>query len=206
MPTDQTGGSPVVTVFELYGAGATAIGRRVAEALQLPFHEQAFSSEELEAGADQRLAENAVLAQVLSSLGGAYRGFDGRDVISTQQQKYDLVMENNGVVWRYADEGGVIIGRNAPVILAERPRTVHVLLTGDRQDRVRRAAEATGISPEAAGRRQEREDDVRVQMSRVLYGWDPSSPDRYDLVIDTSQVDPETAAADIVRALEEKTR
>jgi hypothetical protein len=38
----------VVTIFETYGAGADTIGRRVAASLGATFHEQAFSSEELE--------------------------------------------------------------------------------------------------------------------------------------------------------------
>lgn len=193
-------GRPVVTLFELYGAGAAPIGRAVADALGLPFHEQAFSSEALQQGAEDDLAESATLARVLSTLGGAYGGFEGRDVVATQQEKYDLVMANNREVWAYADEGGVIVGRNAPVILAERPRTVHVLLTGEQGDRVRRAAQEAGITPEEAARRQQREDTVRVQMSQVLYGWDPSRPERYDMVLNTSRIPADAAVAAIVDA------
>ena len=39
--------APVVTLFESYGSGAAAIGRAVAAALGVPFHEQAFSSQQL---------------------------------------------------------------------------------------------------------------------------------------------------------------
>lgn len=191
---------PVVTLFEAYGAGATQVGHAVAQALDLPFHEQAFSSEDL-AGAGGDLDERAALTRVLSTLGGAYGGFEGRDVVTTQQDKYDLVMENNRAVWRYADQGGVIMGRNAPVILADRPRTLHVLLTGDRDERVRRAAEEDGLGQKEAVRRQEREDDVRVQMSQVLYGWDPSRPEGYDMVVNTSRIPLDAAVAAIVDAI-----
>ncbi len=192
---------PVVTIFEHYGAGATYVGQRVAEALGLPFHRQAFSSEDLEAGEDATLERNAVLATVYSAMGGAYGGFDTREVVATQQQKYDLVMENNRVVRAYADEGGVIVGRNAAVILADRPNTLHVLLTGSVEDRVRRAAQEAGIPLERAARRQEREDEVRAEMSKVLYGWDPRLPDRYDLVINTSRIPLDAAAEAIVNAI-----
>lgn len=191
---------PVVTLFELYGAGAAPIGRAVADAIGLPFHEQAFSSEALQQGAEDDLAESATLARVLSTLGGAYGGFEGRDVVATQQEKYDLVMANNRTVWDNAEDGGVIVGRNAPVILAERPRTLHVLLTGEQSDRVRRAAELAGITPEEAARRQQREDNVRVQMSKVLYGWDPSRPERYDMVLNTSRIPDDAAVSAIVDA------
>jgi cytidylate kinase len=198
-PTDI---KPVVTLFEFYGAGADEVGHRVAEALGLPFHEQAFSSEEIEGGADAQHQQNAVLAQVYSAMGGAYGGFEGRDVVTTQQQKRDLVMDNNRAVLQEAKEGGVIVGRNGAVILAERPQTVHVLLTGDVEDRVARAASSVGIPREQAAARQAKEDQVRADMSITLYGWDPRQPDRYDLVINTSRIPLEAAARAIVDAVQ----
>lgn len=201
---DQTV-KPVVTVFEQYGAGAEEVGRRVAEALALPFHEQAFSSDDIEGEVASASAQNAVLAQVYSAMGGAYGGFEGRDVVTTQQQKYDLVMDNNRTVLGYAQDGGVIVGRNATVILADRPHTVHVLLTGSVGDRVARAAEQHGIPVERAAARQSKEDQVRADMSVTLYGWDPRLPDRYDLVINTSRISPAAAAAAIVDAVRTST-
>jgi cytidylate kinase len=192
--------APVVTLFEHYGAGADAVGTRVAHALDVPFHAQAFSSEELE-GSDAALERNAVLATVYAAMGGAYGGFEGRDVVATQQQKYDLVAGNNRSVLELAGQGGVIVGRNATVILAARPRTLHVLLTGSVEDRVARAARASGITVEQAARRQVREDDVRAQMSLVLYGWDPRLPDRYDMVVNTSRLPLDAVAEALVQAV-----
>jgi cytidylate kinase len=191
---------PVVTIFEQYGAGAAYIGRKVADALGLPFHAQAFTSEDLE-DSDAALERNAVLATVYSTMGGAYGGFDSRDVVTTQQQKYDLVMENNRVVHTYADEGGVIVGRNATVILSDRHQTLHVLLTGSPEDRIRRASEEGGIPIERASRRREREDEVRAEMSKTLYGWDPRLPERYDMVINTSRITLDAAAEAIINAV-----
>lgn len=207
MSDERTNGSPpageikpVVTIWEQYGAGADIIGRQVAEAMGLPYHEQAFSSAELE-DPEGALQNRAVLANVLTVLGGAYGGFEGRDVVTTQQEKYDLVAQNNAVVRHSADEGGVIVGRNATVILAERPRTLHVLLTGNVADRIARAAEQAEIPVERAARRQQREDDVRAQMSTTLYGWDPHNPARYDLVLNTSRIPTAAAVAAIVDAI-----
>lgn len=193
---------PVVTIFEAFGAGATAVGRKVADKLGLPFHAQAFSSE-LIAGevTDAATDEQAVLARVFSVLGGAYGGLESRDIIDTQQAKFDLITQNNQTVWRFADEGGVIVGRNGAVILANRPNAVHVLLTGGVEDRVARAAREFGISVEQAAARRAREEDIRVQMSKTLYGWDPSRPDHYDMVINTSRITHDAAAAAIVDAV-----
>lgn len=203
MPEESGLARPVVTLFEQYGAGAQSIGQAVAARLGLPFHAQAFSSEDLEA-ADNRLAANAILASVLSTLGGAYGGFEGRDIVTTQEQKRDLVMHNNKVVWEEADQGGVIVGRNGAVILAQRPNTWNVLLTGDREDRIRRAAREQNLSEDMARRRQAKEDEVRVQMSQVLYGWNPAADrDRYDLVLDTSTISDQVAVSRILALTEE---
>lgn len=192
---------PVVTIWEQYGAGASRIGADVAGKLHLPFHKQAFSSDELE-DPDAGLENQAVLSTVLSVMGGAYGGFEGWDVVTTQREKRDLIARNNDTVRGYADEGGVIVGRNATVILASRPRTLHVLLTGDVDDRITRAAADAGIPRERARKRQEREDDVRAAMSRILYGWDPHEPARYDLVLNTSRIPAEAAVAAIVNAIQ----
>lgn len=196
------GPKPVVTLFEQYGSGADAIGRAVAEAIGLPYHAQAFSSEELEGGPAQSredaLDDQATLAEVFTAMGGAYGGFDGREVVATQREKRDLVRDNNATVRGFADEGGVIVGRNATMILADRSNTVHVLLTGNLKDRVARGAEASGVSEDQAGRRQRREDQVRADMSRILYGWDPLEPHHYDLVINTSRIPAASAVAAIV--------
>lgn len=196
---------PVVTIFEQYGAGADYVGTRVADALHLPYHPQAFSSRALEGDAEAATEEGATLAQVFSVLGGAYGGLEGRDIASTQRQKYELTMDNNRTVWEHAQEGGVIVGRNGAVVLAERPRTVHVLLTGSVEDRVERAAREAGISPERAAARQQREDQVRADMSLTFYGWDPRLPDRYDLVINTSRISLDAAVSAIVEAVRTRT-
>jgi len=40
---------PIVTLFELYGAGAEEIGPKVADALEVPWEPQAFTSASIEA-------------------------------------------------------------------------------------------------------------------------------------------------------------
>ena len=47
----------VVTLFELYGSGATEVGPSVAEALGVPWVSQAFTSEAIEEAAEEARAE-----------------------------------------------------------------------------------------------------------------------------------------------------
>lgn len=109
---------PVVTLFETYGSGAEYIGARVADSLGLPFHEQAFSSAQLEESAQLREKEG-LLARALSAMGqSSFGGLDVGDVSGGQRDSYQLVMENTGTVLRWAREGGLIVGRNGAFILS----------------------------------------------------------------------------------------
>src|SRR5699024_2811969 len=152
-----------------------------------------------------RDAENVpsrmLLSQVLSAMGGAFGGSDGKDFLAVTESQRDLVAQNNATVAGYAKEGGVIVGRNATVILSDRTRTLHVLLTGDEASRTAYAAEAAGISLDAAGKRRKREDRVRTEMSTSLYGWDPRDPTHYHLMLTTSRLSQEAAIATIVHGI-----
>lgn len=212
--TDPSGSSTapgtvplLVTLWEEYGAGADEIGRAVAEKLGLPYHQQAFSSEELE-GEDapqapddgavaQKIAQRISLAQVFSAMGGAYSGGDGAEYLAADQERRALIEDNNVTVRGDGDEGGVIVGRNATRILANRPHTLHVLLTADAATRVAHAVQRAGISTQQAEKRQRHEDTVRTDMSKELYGWDPREPANYDLMINTGRI-PHAAAVEAI--------
>lgn len=201
---------PVVTLFESYGSGADEVGRLVAEQLRLPHHEQAFSSEEMEKQAAEREKEST-LGRVLRSMGGGAYGALGIQgaaggVSEMQRDENDLITENTRTVRAYADEGGVIVGRNGALILRDHPAALHVRLDGPLESRIARAAEGSGISAERARRRQKIEDELRADMSLRHYGWDPREIANYDLVINTGQLDLETAATVIELALRAKCR
>jgi cytidylate kinase len=202
MPDTTT---PVVTMFESYGSGASYIGPRVAQALGLPFHEQAFSSEAIDDAMTKHESEG-VLSQVLTAMGGSYAGLEGHAVAVAQQDNYELIMDNTRTVMEAAREGGVVTGRNGALILADWPGALHVLLDGPLQQRIERAARESGIDVEQAAKRQKREDRVRADMSIQFYGWDPRETTRYDLVVNTGVMDLDTCVEIIVQAARVKAR
>ena len=202
-PAEGRPSKPVVTLFESYGAGASSIGPRVAQALGVPFHGQAFSSEEIE-GAEARRENEGLLSRVFSVMGGQYAALEGRSVAAAQQDKHELVMENTRKVVEQARQGGVIMGRNGALILANWPGALHVKLDGPLDRRIERAAKESGIDLDRAARRQKREDQVRADMSLEFYGWDPRGTDRYDLVVNTGTMDLDTCADIIVQAAKVK--
>jgi cytidylate kinase len=190
---------PVVTLFESYGSGASYIGPRVAQSLGVPFHPQAFSSEQIERATVER-ENQGLLSRVFSSMGGSYAGLEGPGVALAQRDNYDLVIENTRKVIEDARQGGVILGRNGALILADRPATLHVLLDGPLSQRIERAAKENGIPIEQAARRQKRDDQVRTDMSIDFYGWDPRETERYDLVVNTGTMDLDTCVNIVVQA------
>jgi cytidylate kinase len=192
-------GRPVVTLFESYGSGASYIGPRVAQALGLPFHAQAFSSEELENAETQRESQG-VLSRVFSAMGSNYAGLEGPAVAFAQADDHELVLQNTRDIHGFAREGGVIMGRNGALILANWPAALHVLLDGPLTQRIERAARDSGIDVDRAAKRQRREDQIRADMSIKLYGWDPRDTTRYDLVVNTGIMDLDTCVDIIVQA------
>jgi cytidylate kinase len=190
---------PVVTLFESYGSGASYIGPRVAQGLGVPFHEQAFSSQQIENAAERR-EDEGVLSRFFGAVGGSYAGLEGPSVAMAQRDDYEMVLENTRIVQEQADEGGVITGRNAALILAHRPGALHVKLDGPLAQRIERAASDAGIDVQRAAKRQKREDQVRADLSLQFYHWDPRETDRYDLVVNSGTMDLDTCVQIIVAA------
>jgi cytidylate kinase len=189
---------PVVTLFESYGSGADEIGPKVADALGVTYHAQAFTSEQLEESG--RRQDEGLLSRVLAAMGGSYAALEGPAVAMAQQDDHELVLQNTRWVTDTARSGGVIVGRNGALILAKWPGALHVRLDGPLQRRIERAARTHGIDVDRAAKRQRREDVMRADMSIQLYGWDPRDPTRYDLVLNTGTLDVETCVDVIVHA------
>ena len=198
--------TPVVTLFESFGSGAEYVGPRVAAALGVPFHAGAFPSEEIDEAMTRREAQG-LLSRVFGAMGGryaSYGGLEGGSVPDAQRDNYELVMENTREVVETARQGGVIMGRNGALILADWPGALHVKLDGPVQARLERVAETSGISLEHAARRQKQEDQVRADMSIELYGWDPMEFDHYDLLVNSGLMDLDICVDIIVAAAKVK--
>jgi Cytidylate kinase-like family len=192
----------VVTLFESYGSGASQVSARVADALGVPLHVQAFSSEEIEAAMAVH-ESRGLLTRIFNAMGGSYASYAGGEgpnvPWSPEGDNYELLAANTRYVEEAAREGGVIVGRNGAFILADWPGALHVRLDGPLEQRIARAAQESGIDLEQAAQRQKREDQVRADMSIEFYGWDPREADRYHLVLNTGLMDLDTCADIIVQ-------
>lgn len=174
---------PVVTIFEMYGSGASEVGPAVAEALGVPWLTQVYSSEDLEVAEGRGPEDESFLSRALATLGRTAATAD----VGVFTGQLDMLDAEDAVreVRAQVAEGGVVLGRNATVILADEPRALHVKLDGPADQRIERAAAAAGIDVAHARTRQAREDSARSAMSQRLFNWDPRHNDAFDLVINT---------------------
>ncbi len=194
---------PVITLFESSGAGAQEVGPRLAEALGVTWIDQRFSSARL-AEAAERPEDTGFLADFLRLLGSANVGPDNAPLPWVDNPDADVAVANTAEVKRLVREGAVILGRNATVILADRPNTLHVKLDAPPHARVRRALGDAGLSAADALDRLAREDALRAEMSRRLYDWDPRCTAAYDVVLNTEALGLDACVRLILAALSER--
>jgi glucuronide carrier protein len=195
---------PVVTVNEQYGAGGSQVAQRVAQRLGVPYVGSRFSSEELEQAEAGESARTVLYSDAISNF---LRSFSrtpndvDASISADAQTDTELVRRNIAeVVDAVKDSGGVVVGRDATVILSSLQGALHVRLEAPVETRIARAAQVLGISADLASRRQQREDRIRTQMSHQLMQWDPADKTRYDLVIDTGSIPLDDAVDMIVAA------
>lgn len=194
-----TTGPAVVTLFEDYGCGAEQIGPLVAEALGVDWLGQRFSSEDIEAG-ETKAYEDGTIGRFFASLGRFSPHPEGaRSTAIGQEQDNENLEQNHAHVVQAAQQGVVVLGRNATAILHDHPGAVHVRLVGRLEDRIRRAMDQAGIDEATARNRQKNEDRVRADMTHRFYSWDPGDHAEYDLVVNTTTMPP-AAAAELIAA------
>lgn len=191
------GRRPVVTLWETYGSGAGTVGPAVADALGVPYIGQHFSSEQLEEAHGQTGLADNLLTRVLATLGRTAASTDAALYSSTLARD---VAEDVRELRAAVADGGVVLGRNATVILADLPGALHVKLDGPLEQRIQRGADAAGIDVARARARQAREDAVRAELSLRRHNWDPRTNDRFDLVVNTGQLPLDLAVQVILAA------
>ena len=187
---------PIVTLFESFGSGAATIGPAVAAELGVPFLGQYFSAEELMTAELPEPRDDGLLERLLGRLGRAAASADiGVFTGAREEQELaDRIAELRDAV----RDGGVVLGRDATVVLADLPGSLHVRLDGPLARRAAREAHALGVDVAEAEARALRDESIRSEMSLRHFNWDPRVVDRYDLIVNTELLGPALAAEVIV--------
>ena len=195
----------VVTISASYGACGSEVGPAVAAALGLPFVDRAVPvgvARKLDVPLDQaerrdettdrglwRLISSMALVPELAGAGPlAYH---------TLTDEHAFREKTEEVLHEIAESGGVVLGRAAAIVLADRDDALHVRLDGPVEARIAQAVERTGKSEAEIRRALRSNDAARAAYVRNFYRADPADARHYHLVIDTTAI-PWTAAADLV--------
>ena len=200
----------IVTISNLYGCGAVAVGQRVAQALryelidsQLPVvvakrmqitPVQAQAVDETGRSLGARLLSSLELATPEVAVSGFGETFDEEYVREVQE-----------AVREFAAHGNVVIlGRGAGAILGRRPDVLRVFMYAPRDWRVERVASEYGLDYKAAAAEVDRIDKARRAHLRDWYNVEMGSPAVVDLAIDTATFGEERAAALVIAAVDER--
>ncbi|NLI18529.1 MAG: cytidylate kinase-like family protein [Actinomycetales bacterium] len=183
MPATDSDLPLVITMWETYGSNMEPVAARVGQLLGIPVYAQAFSSEDIEALAEEDTDGRAAKLTQRLSTGATPAEMSSHEVAAAGKAH---ARECTSFVTEKAQGGGVIQGRNGAYILRNRPNTLHVKLDGIPEKRVERAARLAGISLARAARRQRMEDAIRVETSLLSFGVDPRDIELYDVVLNTT--------------------
>ena len=178
----------IITISREFGSGGRTIGRKVAEALGIPFYDKELVDQiALESGfAPQFVEEHGEHAPSKSLFAYAFapQGVPGvMNGLSTADFLWNIQCS---VILQIADKGPcVIVGRNADYILKDRQDSLHVYIHADmdrRADRIVRLYGESEKSPEA--RLQEK--DKRRRLTYQHYtGREWGQAQNYDLCLNS---------------------
>jgi glucuronide carrier protein len=196
----ETSGCRVVTIAFTDGARAEEIGRRVAADLGFRYVDDLIVERAAEmAGvtpAEVAAVEHSqpLMARILTALAMSVApDIDSVALAEADQSPaYRTLIQE--VIRRTADGCGVVIGAHgAGILLANRPDTVRVLITGSPTVRARRMATERGIAERDALKAAARADHERAAYLCRFYDLHEELPTHYDLVLNTDTLTPERA-------------
>jgi cytidylate kinase len=183
----------ILTISAGYGAGGSAVGPMLAERLGLPFADRlikAHSDREpvAEGVTEAELDEEprGALVRSLALLSPTWNLPTAPEEPEDVPERMRAAVEES---LRELIEGGgaVILGRGAAACIGRhRPWAFHVRLDGPVDRRATRGALWEGIDVEAAMSRLEETDTARARYTQRLFNRDPSDPELYHLVIDST--------------------
>jgi len=180
-----------VAAVEHHDERIATLGERVASLLRNFLERSAM------AGGDPALGPEG-LGILLSRTYAEAAGGRPDEPVEPDERRYVHTM--TGVIEALAESGNVVLlGRGSPVILRDRPSSLHVLTRAPCDLRVERVARREEISMEEARRRVQETDRGRVAFHRKFFKVDADDASLFDLVINTRRLSFE-AGVDLVEA------
>ena len=197
---------PFITISRETGAGATTLGRELMPLLDRQFgagrHPWVFLDRDLLTHALTHHQLPVRLAQFLpEDRISEIRAAIG-ELVGLHPSLWQLEQKVAEAILQLAHVGRVIFaGRAAHLITRSLAGGLHVRLVASMESRVPRIANVLRCDPDAALAHIERNDHARRRFVRTNFGEDIDNCHLYDLVLNTDQLSPATAARIVVAAL-----
>ena len=180
---------PTITISRQLGS----LGDEVAQAIAGRLHYRLVSRELINQAASRAGAPEMALATIDDL------GLFGMRPTPKARRAYQQAVK--GILDELAEASDiVIVGRAGQVILREHPNVFHVKVIAPKSVRASRLAQTQRISLESANAQIEASDRTRRNYLRYYYHvrWD--DPELYDLIINTTRLQPNEAACIICQA------
>lgn len=198
----------VITISRQYGSGGRFIGRKLAEALGIPFYdkelitmaaEESGMSKELFEKADEKAGSS--LLYTLSMNSYLLHGMAGVPDLPLNDKVFLIQSE---MIRKVADKGPcVIVGRCADYVLREKENCLNVYIYSDLDDRVARATTYYGLSPERAREQMQKMDKKRASYYNFYTNLKWGRAENYDLSLNSAKVGID-GCVDVIRAFAER--
>ena len=191
----------VITISRHFGAGGRTLGEMVAEKLGYQFYD----NEVIQMVSIHAKVSTDSVDDLEQQAHGVFKKFISDIVpkglkdlmISRKQETIDeeiYVDILRKIIVEIAEDGNaVIIGRGSQYILKDHDDAFHLLITADRDDRVKFLVQKYNLTQAQAVRAVNQDDNRRANLYRKFgeTGYDQS--DNYHMTLNTSQLDFETA-------------
>ena len=199
--------TPLITISASYGAGGSRVGPLLAERLDVPFTERVMrrrvadriAGPLVEAKRGQQplgLSLSRILREIAGDRSHPTAVSDHAEAIADDEYRRAHEEAIRGLI----NDGGVILGRAAAVVLRDVPRALHVRMSGPVELRIQQAMLVEDIDHATARWRQATEDLARDAYVRHFYGVDPEDPELYHLTIDSTRLTLEACVEAIAAA------
>lgn len=198
----------LITISREYGSGGRVIGGLVAKKLGVPVYDNEIITMACEkSGLSREIVETAELrakssfAYTLSSVSNYSEGALGEPLSMNEK----LFLTQFDIITQIGDRGeGVIVGRCADYVLRDLPGVTNVFVHARLEDRIERCVDVYGDDPKTVKKKIASYDKAR----RNYYNFHTSQKwgdyVNYDIDLNTSHIDDETAADLIVEYVEKR--
>lgn len=184
---------PIITIGRQFGSGGREIGKKLAEALDMPFYDrdliqlaakQSGMSEEVLSESDEKSGGSLLYSLSMSSY--LMGSFSGPGEMPLENKLYFI---QSDIIKQLAEKGPcVIVGRCADYVLRERTDCLRVFIYADLESRIERIEKLYDLTSKKA-----RELIVRTDKRRASYynyytdqKWDRIG--NYDLCVNSTKI------------------